>query len=205
MTTNWVWSCTRQRWTLPRFFLLQCDSTWSFSQDSEVFAFFRQSEPTNTRQRTSWLWQIMENQTNIWNSKFKILRTYSSEWNNCKIQKKSHLSAIHVKKKENTRDLVCRFINFVIDLVTHTTWVCTCEKRNVASTALTPTHGTVLELLCKVEGVGHKIFMDNYFTLLKLFSDLHVVQFITTGRRCHLISSLNIYSWKEEMFYPEYW
>jgi hypothetical protein len=46
------------------------------------------------------------------------------------------------------------------------------KQRNVASTDVTPTHGTVLELVWKV-GVGHKIFMDNYFTLPKLFSDLH--------------------------------
>jgi hypothetical protein len=43
----------------------------------------------------------------------------------------------------------------------------------VASTDVTPTHGTVLELVQNVEGVGPKIFMDNYFTSLKLFNDLH--------------------------------
>jgi hypothetical protein len=37
---------------------------------------------------------------------------------------------------------------------------------------ISPTHGAVLELVCKVEGVGHKIFMDNYFTSPKLFTDL---------------------------------
>jgi hypothetical protein len=31
----------------------------------------------------------------------------------------------------------------------------------------------VLELVQNVEGVGHKIFMDDYFTTSKLFSDLH--------------------------------
>jgi hypothetical protein len=30
----------------------------------------------------------------------------------------------------------------------------------------------VLELVRKVEGVGHKIFMDNYFTSPKFFNDL---------------------------------
>jgi hypothetical protein len=31
----------------------------------------------------------------------------------------------------------------------------------------------VLEVVWKVEGVGLKIFMDNYFTSLKLLNDLH--------------------------------
>jgi hypothetical protein len=46
------------------------------------------------------------------------------------------------------------------------------QKKN-ADKGITPTHGTVLELVRKVEGVGHKIFMDNYFTSPNLFNDLH--------------------------------
>jgi hypothetical protein len=38
---------------------------------------------------------------------------------------------------------------------------------------LTPTHGIVLELVRKV-GVGHKIFMNSYFTSPKLINDLHI-------------------------------
>ena len=33
------------------------------------------------------------------------------------------------------------------------------------ATQITATHGTVLQLIRRVEGLGHKIFMDNYFTL----------------------------------------
>jgi hypothetical protein len=47
------------------------------------------------------------------------------------------------------------------------------KERNVASTNVTHTDGTVLERVWKVGGVGHKIFMDNYFTSLKLFNDVH--------------------------------
>ncbi|PSN52550.1 PiggyBac transposable element-derived protein 4 [Blattella germanica] len=47
------------------------------------------------------------------------------------------------------------------------------KQRNNADTDITPTHGTVLELIHKIEGKGHKIFMDNYFTSPKLFNDLH--------------------------------
>ena len=33
-------------------------------------------------------------------------------------------------------------------------------------------HGTVLQLIRRVEGLGHKIFMDSYFTSPALFDDL---------------------------------
>jgi hypothetical protein len=42
-----------RRQTPPRSFLLQYDAMRSFSHDSEIFAFHRQSEPTNTKQRRS--------------------------------------------------------------------------------------------------------------------------------------------------------
>lgn len=33
------------------------------------------------------------------------------------------------------------------------------------------THGTVLQLVRRVEGVGHKLFMDSYFSSPLLFED----------------------------------
>jgi hypothetical protein len=47
------------------------------------------------------------------------------------------------------------------------------QQRNVASTDVAPTDGTAPELVWKVEGVGHKTFVDNYFTSPKLLNDLH--------------------------------
>jgi hypothetical protein len=56
---------------------------------------------------------------------------------------------------------------------------CTCDEvayhgKQCANAAenVTPTHGTVLKLVRKVEGVGHKLFMDTYFSSPQLFSDL---------------------------------
>jgi hypothetical protein len=46
------------------------------------------------------------------------------------------------------------------------------KQKNNTDTDIRPTHGTVLELVRKVEGVGHKIFMDNDFTSPKLFNHL---------------------------------
>jgi hypothetical protein len=38
------------------------------------------------------------------------------------------------------------------------------KQRQNATTQITATHGTVLQVIQRVEGLGHKIFMDNYFT-----------------------------------------
>ena len=37
---------------------------------------------------------------------------------------------------------------------------------------MTATHATVRHLTCRVEGLGHRIFMDNFFSSPRLFDDL---------------------------------
>jgi len=37
---------------------------------------------------------------------------------------------------------------------------------------MTATHATVRHLTCRVEGLRHKIFMDNFFSSSRLFDDL---------------------------------
>ena len=46
------------------------------------------------------------------------------------------------------------------------------KQRQHATAEITATHGTVLQVIRRVEGLHHKIFMDNYFTSLALFDDL---------------------------------
>jgi hypothetical protein len=38
---------------------------------------------------------------------------------------------------------------------------------------MTVTHGTVLQLVRRVENKGHKLYMDNYFSSPRLFDNLH--------------------------------
>jgi len=46
------------------------------------------------------------------------------------------------------------------------------KQRKHATVQITATLGIVLQIIKRVEGLGHKIFMDNYFTLPALFDDL---------------------------------
>ena len=46
------------------------------------------------------------------------------------------------------------------------------KQRQHATAQITATHRTVLQLIRRFEGLGHKIFMDSYFTSPALFDDL---------------------------------
>jgi hypothetical protein len=46
------------------------------------------------------------------------------------------------------------------------------KQRLLATHKMSETHGTVLELVRRVEGLGHKLYMDSYFSFPALFDDL---------------------------------
>ena len=48
-----------------------------------------------------------------------------------------------------------------------------CKDRKRVTPSITATHATVTELAARTEHVGHKLYMDNFFSSPALFYDLH--------------------------------
>jgi hypothetical protein len=59
------------------------------------------------------------------------------------------------------------------------------KQRQLATAEITATHGTVLQVIGRVEGLGHKVVMDNYFTSPALFDDLFQRKINACGPVCH--------------------
>ena len=56
------------------------------------------------------------------------------------------------------------------------------KQKQHATAQITATHGMVLQLIRRVDGMCHKIFMDNYFTSPALFDDLFQRTLSACGR-----------------------
>jgi hypothetical protein len=59
------------------------------------------------------------------------------------------------------------------------------KQRNLASTDVPHTYGIILEVVQKHKGVGHTIFMDNYFSSQKHLNDMHQIKINTCGTVHH--------------------
>jgi len=47
------------------------------------------------------------------------------------------------------------------------------KDRKCATTSMTATHATVTGLAARIEHVGHRLYMDSFFSSPALFDDLH--------------------------------
>jgi len=47
------------------------------------------------------------------------------------------------------------------------------KDRKCATTSMIATHATVTGLAARIEHVGHRLYMDNFFSSPSLFGDLH--------------------------------
>jgi len=59
------------------------------------------------------------------------------------------------------------------------------KQRQHATAQITAMHGMVLQVIRRVEGLGHKIFVDNYFTSPAVFGDLFQRKINTCGTVRH--------------------
>ncbi|PNF36309.1 hypothetical protein B7P43_G00540 [Cryptotermes secundus] len=55
------------------------------------------------------------------------------------------------------------------------------KQRQLATEEITPTHGIVLQLIRRVEGSGHKLYMDSYISSPALYDDLLERKIYTCG------------------------
>jgi len=59
------------------------------------------------------------------------------------------------------------------------------KQQQHATAQMRAMHGMVLQVIRRVKGLGHKIFMDNYFTSPALFDDLFQRKIRACGTVCH--------------------
>jgi len=81
------------------------------------------------------------------------------------------------QRKENVS--ASKFTNSAMNRYTYDMRVYLGRDSHFAADGTTATHATVRHLTSRVEGLGHKIFMDNFFSSPGLFDDLdrHKINF----------------------------
>jgi len=118
----------------------------------------------------------LENTKDFWHTEQQILWTVQSERTSCcgrsdrVVQRKSSLLAIY--SKETKRFCIkiyklCNSLGYTYDMSVYLG-----KQRQHAAAQITAMHRTVLQVIWSVQGLGHKIFKNNYFTSPALFDDL---------------------------------
>jgi len=66
------------------------------------------------------------------------------------------------QRKENVS--ASKFTNSVMNQGAHMTCECTSVETHSATDDMPVTHAAVRHLTCRIEGLGHKIYVDNFFS-----------------------------------------
>jgi len=83
--------------------------------------------------------------------------------------KKGHFLTVYTQETQTFWDqnLHCYETGYTYDMTVYLG-----RDRQRTAQRLTATHATVSELTKKIQGRGHKLYMDNYFSSPDLFDDL---------------------------------
>jgi hypothetical protein len=141
------------------------DTSQTFTHTA-FFAFSTQRIETWSRRK---IWLTMENRDHIWHNECKFYRPLehlATDEVTVKF-KGTIIFRQYISKKRNV--LASKFTNCVMKQGIHVTRECTCVKIHALPLTTWLQHTTVGHWTSKVEGLGHKIFMDNFFFISKTF------------------------------------
>ena len=120
-------------------------------------------------------WPVIEDAKSVWNSKPEIFKILHPFWtsgcrrNNCIVQRKGHFPTIYTQE---TRTFGIRIYKLCDETgYTYDMTVYLARDRQRTAQHLTATHARVSEVTKKIQGRGHKLYMDNYFSSPDLFVD----------------------------------
>jgi len=138
-----------------------------------AFSFCRQFTETNEAEEYNRLWKL-------WTVFDKLNKAYVKFYNPVE-----HLAVDKLTVKFKGRVIFRQYIpkkrkHFSINIYklceesryTYDMRVCLGRDSHSTTDDMTATNATVRHLTCKVEGLGHKIFKDNFFSMPKLSDDL---------------------------------
>ena len=97
----------------------------------------------------------------------------------CFLQGKGDFQIIHTKKRKRFGIKIfklCDSTGYTYDMKVYLG-----KERQRTAQHVTATHATVTELTRKIEGRGHKLYMDNFFSSPELFDDLVKKQIYCCG------------------------
>ena len=95
------------------------------------------------------------------------LRAFGSRLGNCKIPGQGYFQTVYSQKKKCSGIKIyklCDESGYMYDMKVYLG-----RDSHYATDDMTATHAAVRHLTCRVEGLGHRLFMDNFFSSPRLF------------------------------------